>query len=485
MNAIQNAPDGRPAPRFHNTYTRQLQPLATLEEGCVRMYNCGPTVYGRQHIGNFRTFLFADLLRRWLEDRGYRVRQVMNITDVGHLVGDADEGEDKMMAQARKEGRDPWEISRHWAEVFLDDLGRLEVQAAHVYPRATEHVEQMLEIIRALEKRGFAYRAGKDGQDVYFDVTRFERYGQLSGNRLDDLKAGARIEVRDEKRHPADFALWKSDPAHLMKWETEYGAHGFPGWHIECSAMAREHLGDRIDIHTGGEDNVFPHHECEIAQTEAFTGDTFSALWMHSKFLQVDGGKMSKSLGNIYTLDDVEARGHSIRELRFALMRGHYRSPINFTWGILEECKAALEGIDELRARLEHGADPSGDTAGAAALDAAIVEFERALDDDLNAPAAMAALFSLREAALNGPFGGATAHRSLEFLERADRIFGFIAPWETADASEDAEIDALVKARDAARDSKEWAEADRLRDELTALGIVLQDSDQGTIWRRG
>ncbi|MHC4375953.1 MAG: cysteine--tRNA ligase [Planctomycetota bacterium] len=485
MTAANNAPDGRPAPRFHNTYTRSAQVLEPLEEGRVRMYNCGPTVYGRQHIGNFRAFLFADLLRRWLEDRGYAVRQVMNITDVGHLVGDADEGEDKMVAQAKKEGRDPWEISRHWAAVFLDDLGRLRVQPAHEYPRATDHVEQMLEIIRALEEKGFAYRAGEGGQDVYFDVTQFERYGQLSGNRLEDLQAGARIEVRDEKRHPADFALWKSDPAHLMKWQTEYGEHGFPGWHIECSAMAREHLGDQIDIHTGGEDNVFPHHECEIAQSEAFTGERFSGLWMHTKFLQVDGGKMSKSLGNIYTLDDVEGRGHSIRELRFALMRGHYRSPLNFTWGILEECKAALEGLDELRARLAHVAAANDDADGAEALRQAVAEFERAMDDDLNTPAAMAALFTLRDAALNGPFGGATARGALEFLERADRVFGFIAPWETVDADEDAEIDAMVKARDAARDAKDWGEADRLRDELTSRGIVLQDSDQGTIWRRG
>ena len=249
--------------------------------------------------------------------------------------------------------------------------------------------------------------------------------------------------------------------------------------------MAREHLGDQIDIHTGGEDNVFPHHECEIAQTEAFTGERFSGLWMHTKFLQVDGGKMSKSLGNIYTLDDVEERGHSIRELRFALMRGHYRSPLNFTWGILEECKSALEGLDELRARLAHTAAANDDDDGAESLQLAVAEFQRAMDDDLNTPAAMAALFTLRDAALNGPFGGATARGALEFLERADRVFGFIAPWEAVDADEDAEIDAMVKARDAARDAKDWGEADRLRDELTSRGIVLQDSDQGTIWRRG
>jgi cysteinyl-tRNA synthetase len=281
----------------------------------------------------------------------------MNITDVGHLVDDADEGEDKLEKRAREERLDPWEISRDNTRLFLQDLETLGVQPAMVYPRATDHIPEMVELIEGLLERGNAYQVGGN---VYFDVSTFDRYGRLSGNRVEDLEAGARIEVNAEKRHPADFALWKSDPRHLMKWDTRFGTDGFPGWHIECSAMARKHLGDRIDIHTGGEDNVFPHHECEIAQTEAFTGAPFASFWLHTKFLQVDGGKMSKSLGNTYTLDDVQAHGFSDRALRYTLLRGHYRQPLNFTWDILRESTSALANLDELVQRLQKARDGEG-----------------------------------------------------------------------------------------------------------------------------
>jgi len=277
---------------FHvyNSLTKEKEVFQSLEDGVVRMYNCGPTVYNRQHIGNFRAFLFADVLRRWLEYLGYDVRQVMNITDVGHLLNDADEGEDKIEEQARKDGKDPWEISRAETAVFLNDVSRLDVLEPMARPRATDYVPQMAEMVQGLIDKGHGYQVGGN---VYFDVTTFDRYGRLSGNKVDDLEAGARIAVNEEKRNPADFALWKSDPKHLMKWDTSLGKDGFPGWHIECSAMSRELLGDQIDIHTGGEDNVFPHHECEIAQSECYTGKPFSTYWMHTKFLQVDGGKMN------------------------------------------------------------------------------------------------------------------------------------------------------------------------------------------------
>src|SRR5688572_20778231 len=299
----------------YNSLSRRKEAFRSLEPGLVRMYNCGPTVYSRAHIGNFRAFLFADLLRRWLEHSGYEVRQVMNITDVGHLTDEmAGAGEDRIEAAARREGRDPWKIAEGYTELFLADARRLGIQPALAYPRASAHVPEMVEIIEGLIDKGHAYQV--DG-NVYFEVRTFPRYGRLSGNRIDDTEAGARVAVRDEKRDPADFALWKSDPHHLMKWPTRFGPHGFPGWHIECSAMARKHLGDRIDIHTGGEDNVFPHHECEIAQTEAYTGAPFATYWMHTKFLQVDGGKMSKRLGNTYSVDDVLAKGFEPRHLRF------------------------------------------------------------------------------------------------------------------------------------------------------------------------
>ena len=462
--------------KVYNSYTRSLEPFVPIEPGRVRMYNCGPTVYGRCHVGNWRTFLFADLLRRWFEETGLQVTQVMNITDVGHLLADAEEGEDKLEAQARRESLDPFAISAKYTEQYLSDRKLLGMRPATVNPRASDHVPQMLAMIDELIDRGYAYVAG---EDVYFDVTRFERYGQLSGNRLDDLVAGHRVEARAEKRHPADFALWKSDPKHLMKWPSRFGEHGFPGWHIECSAMAREHLGDQIDVHTGGEDNVFPHHECEIAQTEAITEKPFARYWMHAKFLTVDGGKMAKSLGNIYTLDDVTERGFEPRHLRYALLRGHYRKPIDFGFGALAEARSALEGLSEMRARLkfeqdkaESGSEHPVQAAGA---------LRTAMDHDLLVPEALAAVFELRDHVVGGRVSGAAAQRSLEVLESLERILGVEG---SEAAGDDTEIEALIAEREAARASKDWAESDRLRDALDALGVVLQDSAGGTIWRR-
>jgi cysteinyl-tRNA synthetase len=469
---------------FHvfNSLTRRKELFQPRDEGLVRMYNCGPTVYGRVHIGNLRSFLFADVLRRWLEYRGYEVHQVMNITDVGHLQGDADEGEDKLDVAARKDRVDPREIAERYTQEFLEDVRSLGMLEPEAFPRATDHVPQMLAIIEDLLAKGHAYQVG---QDVYFDVRSFDRYGRLSGNRVEDLEAGARIEVREEKRHPADFALWKSDPKHLMRWESRFGKDGFPGWHIECSAMAIEHLGEELDIHTGGEDNVFPHHECEIAQSECHTGKPFARYWMHAKFLQVDGGKMSKSLGNVYTLSDVEERGFSPRVLRFTLIRGHYRQPLNFTWDIMAESRAALEKLDELHSRLVRAEGGAGaaeaDEAGAEELAACVRRFEVGMDDDLNVPQALSALFELRSALLDGRLGRTTAAEARAFVERAD---GVLAVIRTEVDQGDEAIDSLIQARLDARARKDWAESDRIRDELTAMGVVIQDSAEGTIWRR-
>jgi cysteinyl-tRNA synthetase len=468
--------------QVYNSFSKTKETFEPLSEGVVRMYNCGPTVYSRVHIGNWRAFLFADLLRGWLEHEGYEVRQVMNITDVGHLTDElADEGEDKIEAQARREGVDPWKISETYAGQFLADAVTLGCKEAMVYPRASDHIPQMVEMIEGLEESGHAYRAG---ENVYFDVRSFEGYGSLSGNKIEELDAGARIEVNEEKRHPADFALWKSDEHHLQKWETVYGPNGFPGWHIECSAMARAHLGDQIDIHTGGEDNVFPHHECEIAQSEAFTGSRFARYWMHTKFLQVDGGKMSKSLGNVWNVDDVLERGYEARALRFALLRGHYRQPLNFTWDILAESARALEGLDDLAQRLTRKVE--GEDAGEDRVGVAAGAFRDAMNDDLNVPKAVAALFTLRAEVLEGGVSGAGAEAALALLAEADAVLG-VLELESAGGGgeEDAEIDALVEARNAARTSKDWAEADRVRDELSARGVVVEDtSDGGTSWFR-
>jgi len=468
--------------RVYNALDKEKQDFVPRERGRVRMYNCGPTVYGRIHVGNLRTFLFADVLRRWLEVLGYEVEQVMNITDVGHLQQDAEEGEDKLEAQARKEKLDPRAIAEQYTAQFFADVERLGVRKAKLYPRASDHVPEMLAIIEDLLKKGCAYQVG---EDVYFDVARFPRYGRLSGNTVAELEAGARVEVREEKRHPADFALWKSDARHLVKWATRFGPDGFPGWHIECSAMAIKHLGQELDIHTGGEDNVFPHHECEIAQSEAHTGKPFARYWMHAKFLQVDGGKMAKSLGNVYTLGDVEQRGYSPRALRFALIRGHYRSPLDFTWKVMEDARGALEKLDDLAARLRRlargeGAAPDG-AAGHATLAAARAKFEESLDDDLNMPQALSALFELRSAVLETPFGRQAAAEALEFLRRADTVLGVI---QLDEQELDARVQALLAEREAARARKDWKRSDEIRDEFLALGIVIEDTPAGPVWRR-
>jgi cysteinyl-tRNA synthetase len=467
----------------YNTLTRRKEAFSSLEPGVVRMYNCGPTVYSRAHIGNFRAFLFADVLRRWLEYRRYRVKQVMNITDVGHLTDEVNEGgEDRIEAQARREGLDPWKISKGYTDQFLKDLQTLGIKRALRYPRASDHIPSMLEIIDGLLAKGFAYRAGNN---VYFDVTRFERYGRLSGNRVEATEAGARVAVREDKRHPADFALWKSDPHHLMKWNTHLGPDGFPGWHIECSAMARKHLGDQLDIHTGGEDNIFPHHECEIAQSESFTGRPFARYWMHSKFLQVDGGKMSKSLGNTYSVDDVLAKGFSARALRYALIRGHYRQPLNFTWAAMQDAASSLENLDDLVARLRRISAGQGAAATPYAGEKTVrrerARFEAAMDDDLNVSEALPALFALRTLALAGELGPQAAARALRFVLSANKVLGVI---DVAEKQIGDTIQARIDEREAARKGRDFARSDRIRDELLAEGIVLEDTPQGVVWRR-
>ena len=465
----------------HNSLTKRKEVFRSLEPGLVRMYNCGPTVYSRAHIGNFRAFLFADLLRRWLEHSGYTVQQVMNITDVGHLTDEmAGVGEDRIEAAARREGLDPWKIAEGYTQQFLTDLALLGIEPAMVYPRASGHVPEMLEIIEGLIAKGHAYQV--EG-NVYFEVRTFPRYGRLSGNKLDETEAGARVSVREEKRDPADFALWKSDPHHLMKWNTRFGPDGFPGWHIECSAMARKHLGDRIDIHTGGEDNVFPHHECEIAQTESFTGAPFATYWMHSKFLQVDGGKMSKSLGNTYLVDDVVARGFSVRALRFALLRGHYRQPLNYTWEVQKDAASALATLEDLVQRLLRLAkdEGTGASGGEDLVLHARTEFVAGMDDDLNVSRAISALFGLRTAALEGRLSRAAAEAALLLVKAANRVFGVL---EIDEQDLGARIQDRIDARQAARRRKDFKLSDLIRDELLAGGILLEDTPQGVVWRR-
>ena len=471
--------------RLHNSLSGRVEEFAPLHPGEVRMYNCGPTVYKRQHIGNFRAFALADLLRRSFEYLGYRVTQIMNITDVGHLTEDdaADAaGEDKLEREARVRAMDPWQIARAEEANFRADLAALSMLPANAYPRATDHIPQMIEMIQKLLDTGHAYRA--EG-NVYFDVRSFPRYGALSGNTLAALEAGAsgRVEERSDKRSPHDFALWKSDPKHLQQWDSPFG-RGFPGWHIECSAMARRYLGDTLDVHTGGPDNKFPHHECEIAQSESVTGRQLSRFWIHCGRLELAGRKMSKREGTLFTVPDLLERGYAGRDVRLYLIKHHYRAPLPFELSLLDEAARTRERLEnfvsfEMARRPEGPADPEV----AALAERATRDFHAALEDDLNTSAALAVLHEF-VTAINriGP-SRQDAARAVAVLRDADRVLGVLdhAP---ATGADDAEISKLVAERDAARKSRDFARADALRDALVARGIELLDTADGTHWRR-
>jgi cysteinyl-tRNA synthetase len=473
--------------QFQDTLTGETRVLDTVEPGVVRMYNCGPTVYDTPHIGNFRAWTCADVLRRALELGGYDVRQIMNITDVGHLtLDDIESGEDKLEAASRREGLTAWDIAQRYTDEFFEMVGRLNFRRAQEYPRATEHIAEMIEITEGLLANGHAYVTG-DG-NVYFSVATFDRYGRLSNNSIDELVAGARVAVVDEKRHPADFALWKRDEKHQMQWDSPWG-RGFPGWHLECSAMARKYLGDEIDIHTGGEDNIFPHHECEIAQSESFTGKPFARLWLHNRHLLVDGRKMAKSAGTFYTVDDVDQRGYSMRALRYALLATHYRLPMNFTWEALDAAARSVESLDTSVRSIRESPDVTDDPALTAACEDLERRFLEALQDDLNVSAALAVVHELKSFANRArEVSPGDAARLRAAWSALDSVLG-LDLLETAAAEpeahdDDAEIQALVDARTAAREAKDWARADELRDELTARGIKLEDSTDGVRWSR-
>ncbi len=468
--------------RFHDTRTKELREFVPIEPGVVRMYNCGPTVYNYAHIGNFRSFLLADLLRRFLDWKGFRVRQIMNLTDVGHLT---DDEVDKMAVAAGREKKDPLEIANFYADAFFEDASNLGLKKAERYPRATEHVEAMIALARRLEEKGFAYRGG---DDLNFEIRKFPSYGQLSGNELDDLIAGARVEVNPNKRDPLDFALWKIDPKHIMRWDSPWGS-GFPGWHLECSAMSMQYLGETLDVHTGGEDNIFPHHECEIAQSEAATGKPFVRYWLHARHLLVGGKKMAKSLGNFYTVRDLLAAGFSGRSIRWALMDGHYRQQHNFAvektgeatrFTSLEQAAAAIEKIESLLLKVKFASAPGNDPAIPGLLERARREFDAALSEDLNISEARRAVFELvgelnrREVTV----GDAPAIRAA--FESVDSVLGFLEP----EAQLPDDVRRLIEERDEARKKKDWAGSDRLRDRIREKGYSVEDSPKGTVWRK-
>lgn len=464
---------------FYNTLTKRKDPFTPINPGKVGMYTCGPTVYSYIHIGNLRAYSNADLIRRYLTYRGYEVRMIKNITDVGHLTDDdvaqGDSGDDKMAKAAAKEKKTPQEIARFYEEYAFATQEKMNILPAHYNPRATEHIPHMIRLIETLIAKGHAYE--KNG-NVFFDVTSFDRYGALSGNTLDKLAVGARLEdPHPDKRNQWDFALWLKAPAnHLMKWDAPWSV-GYPGWHIECSAMSMEYLGPSFDIHTGGEDNIFPHHEAEIAQSESANGVPFAHTWLHSRHLHVDGAKMSKSKGNFYTLEDITARGFDPMDLRMLFLLSHYRSQMNFTWDAIAQAQKNRRTLLGARARLLSATSVA--TEQTLDMTPYRTAFDDAMDDDLNTPLAVTALLKLATAINAATDGSGIANVAdvQTFFTTALHTLGLRTD---ADEQIPDAIRALAAERDAARAAKDFATSDALRDTLLAKGYTVTDTADGT-----
>lgn len=493
--------------KLYNTLSNTLESFEPLNPPKVEMYNCGPTVYNYAHIGNLSSYLMADLLRRYLEYKGYEVKQVMNITDVGHLVSDSDTGEDKMEKAAREQELSPFSIADKYERAFKDDLEKLHMAHKDIkYPKASKHIKEMLAQIKIMMEKGIAYETS-DG--IYFDVQQFPDYGQLSNNTLDQLNAGERIEVNKEKRHPADFALWKfcigENEKHILRWDFETGEllepvitydegqvthvstskdkrEGFPGWHIECSAMASALLKEQIDIHTGGEDNIFPHHECEIAQSRAVTGaPLFAKYWIHKRHIFVEGEKMSKSKGNFFTMADLEEKGFNPVTFRYLIFSIHYRQNTNFTFKGLEDAQKSIDRLQNFLESVQNAADSGAEVNVLKYRE----DFEASMDDDLNTSGALAALFELvKEGNRAVAETGGIKNRLdiLKFLRDFDQVFA-VLKWDLEE-NLDAEIEVLIKERNSAREKKDFDKSDRIRDELKEKGIELRDEDGKTVWKR-
>jgi cysteinyl-tRNA synthetase len=471
--------------RIYNTLTREIEEFYAAGGKKVSMYSCGPTVYDYIHIGNIRTFLFADVLRRWLEYSNYTVKQVMNITDVGHMLHDADTGADKVEEAATKEKISPQEITAKYTEYFFKTVKALNIEPAFAYPKATENVPQMIEIIKKLLKKGFAYEV--DG-DIYYDVEKFSKYGWLSGNLTAMLEAGYRVEVNSKKKNPLDFALWIKNPNHIMQWPSPWG-NGYPGWHIECSAMSMRYLGEMLDIHTGGEDNKFPHHECEIAQSEGATGkEPFVRYWLHASHLLVDGKKMAKSDKNFYTLDDLVKKGYEPRVVRYALTSAHYREQQNFTFAALDSARSAIAKLDAVWSRLSEKNKPKTDK-DPVDLDLLAMRarenFTAAMDDDLNVPKALGVLFDFVRDVNSGLDVGADGLKAAEkFIN--DAVFGVFglelrnAAAETVPAT----VSELLNERETARRAKDYKKADEIRGKINLLGFEIDDGATGARVRK-
>lgn len=464
--------------RIYNTLTRKKEELKTITPGEVKIYACGPTVYNYIHIGNARPLCVFDTLRRYLEFRGYKVKFVQNFTDI----------DDKIIKKAIEEGTDYKTVSEKYIEEFWKDAKGLNFREATVHPKATENIDEIIEIIKTLVEKGYAYPVGNG--DVYFSPKNFSEYGKLSHQPLEDLEAGARINIGELKKDPMDFALWKGAKPGEPYWPSPWG-NGRPGWHIECSAMVRRYLGDTIDIHCGGQDLIFPHHENEIAQSECCNGVPFANYWMHNGYINVDNVKMSKSLGNFFTVRDV-AEKYGYEPIRYLMISSHYRSPINYSVDIIDQCKASLTRLhtcrDSLDFALKNAGDGEPENAAEirAQMEARKQQFIEAMDDDLNTADGLAAVFELvRDINVSVLQSGSKAliTDAIKLFDELTDVLGIVYPHEQTDDL-DAEVEKMIEARQAARKAKNWAEADHIRDELKDKGIVLEDTPQGVKWHR-
>ncbi len=468
--------------RFKNTLGNRIVEFIPLDDKKVGLYTCGPTVYDYAHIGNYRTYMFEDLLRRWLKYRGYSVTQVMNLTDV----------DDKTIRGSNAQGISLDDYTAKFKAAFFEDLDTLGIERAEVYPSATEHIDAMVALVKSLLDKGYAYR-GADGS-IYYSIAKFPEYGKLSGKRIDMNISGARISSDEyEKDQAADFALWKAwdEGDGDVYWETELGK-GRPGWHIECSAMSSEYLGTTFDIHTGGEDNIFPHHENEIAQSEAASGEPFVKYWLHSAHLIVEGKKMSKSLGNFYTLRQLLDRGYDPLAVRYVLISTHYRQQLNFTFDGLDGAKSSIDRLREFETML--GALPKGEInpSSTELLQKARAGFEDSLDDDLNISGAMGAVFELvreiNKLRDSGGLSSADAEPILAFLRDFDAVTGLLPKIESSARpvvldGDEITIERAIELRAEARANKDWPRADTIRVAIATAGYIIKDTPDGTIWR--
>jgi len=464
--------------KLYNTLHRKIEDFVPLEEGRAGMYACGPTVYNYPHIGNLRTYVFEDLLRRTLEYNGYRVNHVMNVTDVGHLTDDGDEGEDKMTKSAREKKMSVWEIADFYEKAFFEDIAKLEILKPHVVCRATDHIEDMIELIKRIEKNGYTYIAGGN---VYFDISKSGKYGKLAMLDQQELMAGARVSVDDNKRNPGDFVLWftRSKFEHqAMLWDSPWGK-GYPGWHIECSAMSMKYLGEQFDIHCGGIDHIPVHHTNEMAQSEAATGKKWVNYWVHGEFLIMDTGKMAKSKGNFLTLADIEKMGFHPLDYRFLCLGAHYRAQLQFSYDSLKTARSARENLKGKILELKKD-ENDGETSSAGEEESGYLKaFREYISNDLNIPRALAQLWGILK---DDRFS--RGRRLYEAFEM-DSVLGLgladLEPVRTELTEEEAE---LIREREEARKVKDFARADKIRDILLEKGLRIKDTTGGTEWER-